>query len=159
MPVPEKCKPIFQKAQVEGDNFLTYMKIFLCDQASCEKNFTFDKITESDIDSITNKVLHWAWKIVNPPLSLKDDVLPFYKEIKENCFKSNTQFRNLFTSDTRHVCKTEKDDKLLTDIVNNCVIPKVAHKPCSDKGSEVWLHWEKVITANEQYTTRKPDED
>lgn len=54
--------------------------------------------------------------------------MPFYKEVKEDYFKSNTEFQDLFTSDTRHACETEKSDKLFTDIVNNCVITKVAQK-------------------------------
>jgi len=52
------------------------------------------------------------WKRTDSPLSLKDDVLPFYKEVNEKCFKSNDELQGAY--------ETEKGDELFTDIVNNC---------------------------------------
>lgn len=76
-------------AERESNIFFDYAKRILCEQSSCKEDFTFDKLTENDLDTITTHVLKWVWSRVSPPLSLEEEVLPFYQEIKKECFFSN----------------------------------------------------------------------
>lgn len=89
----------------------------------CRRDFkvSFDQVKDY-IDPVVHRYLSFVWSQLNPPLSLEEDVLPFYQSIKKDCVL-NPEWGVI---DIQNFCDISNKDERLSNMVNKCIIPKVA---------------------------------
>jgi len=117
--IPEKCRPTIQLAYKEGVMFDKWLKNHVCR----DYKVSFAHVTPY-IDRVAARYLNYIWARVNPPLDLHRDVWPFYRELKQECIM-NPKWGVV---DNPNFCDIKSGDEKLTNMVNTCIIPKVAAK-------------------------------
>lgn len=116
--IPQECRHASKIAQEDGMYFNYWLKTNICRR---DFKVSFDQVKDY-IDPVVHRYLSFVWSQLNPPLSLEEDVLPFYQSIKNDCVL-NPEWGVI---DIQNFCDISNKDERLSNIVNKCIIPKVA---------------------------------
>lgn len=134
--IPEKCQPIVQLACKEGAFFDQWLKDHVCQ----DYKVSFSQV-EPYMDKVVKKCLQYVWKKFEPPLALDNGVWSFYKWLKKECIMDP----KWGIVNHPNLCDIKEDDQKFFNIVNTCIIPKVAAKyliniPKSDERAKAHCH-------------------
>lgn len=117
--IPDECRPTFQIAHEQGVMFDKW----LMDNVCRDYKVSYAQVKDN-IDRVVMRYLKYVWARVNPPVDLEKEVWPFYRELKKECIMQ-PQWGVVNNPD---FCGIKNGDRKLTEMVNHCIIPKVAAK-------------------------------
>lgn len=117
--VLEQCRPTMELAEKQSHWAYEWFTNHYC------RSHTLPfRLVKNDIDPVVKRVLKWTWKRLDPPLSLENEVLPFYEQIKKECIL-DPQWGVVNHPD---FCLIKSGDRKLSNMVNGCILPRVVNR-------------------------------